>query len=99
MCSKRIIGPYFFEADGKITTVTGERYRVMISDFLISELEQNDMLHYWFQQDGATCHTAKETIISLKHLFPNRLISKGGDYDWPSRSPDLSPPDFFYGDI
>ncbi|CAI6371965.1 unnamed protein product [Macrosiphum euphorbiae] len=28
-------------------------------------------------------------------MFPNRVISRNGDIAWPSRSPDLTPPDFF----
>jgi hypothetical protein len=32
----------------------------------------------------------------LVSVFPGRLISKTL---WPPRSPDLSPPDFFYGGI
>lgn len=31
----------------------------------------------------------------LRPMFPNRLISKGGDFGWPPRSPDLTAPDFF----
>ena len=35
------------------------------------------------------------TIDFLKKLFPGRLMSKSGDLDWPPRSSDLTPPDFF----
>ena len=31
----------------------------------------------------------------LKDLFPNRLISRNGDVQWPPRSPDLSSCDYF----
>lgn len=96
ICSERVIGPYFFENEtGATVTVNGERYRAMIRDFLGNELAENGMEHYWFQQDGATCHTAGETMNLLRQMFPERLISKSGDYDWPPRSPDLSAPDFF----
>lgn len=96
ICSERVIGPYFFEDEtGATVTVNGVRYRAMIRDFLANELAENNMEHYWFQQDGATCHSARETIDLLKPMFPRRLISKNGDYDWPPRSPDLTAPDFF----
>ena len=49
----------------------------------------------WFQQDGATCHTACETMESLREKFPGRVISRNGDRNWPPRSSDLSPCDFF----
>lgn len=96
MCADMVIGPYFFEDDdGKTTTVNGERYRAMIKDIVMPIVRRNGLVNYWFQQDGATCHTARATINFLRPLFPGRLVSKNGDYDWPPRSPDLTPPDFF----
>ena len=53
------------------------------------------MEHFWFQQDGVPPHTAWATINFLKQLLPVRLMSKNGDFEWPSRSPDLTAPDFF----
>ena len=49
----------------------------------------------WFQQDGATPHTTKETIRILKNIFPGQLISSFSDLHWPARSPDLTDSDFF----
>ncbi|CAK9827801.1 hypothetical protein ANTRET_LOCUS5451 [Anthophora retusa] len=49
----------------------------------------------WFQQNGATCHTSKETVALLKEMFNGRVISRGGDINWPPRSCDLTPLDFF----
>ncbi|GFT12454.1 transposable element Tc3 transposase [Trichonephila clavipes] len=49
----------------------------------------------WFQQDGATCHTARATIDLLKDTFGDRLISRFGPVNWPSRSCDLTPLDYF----
>ncbi|GFU95084.1 uncharacterized protein TNCV_4138681 [Trichonephila clavipes] len=54
--------------------------------------------HYnelWFQQDGATCHTARATIDLLKDMFGDRLISRFGPVNWPPRSCDLTPLDYF----
>jgi len=48
----------------------------------------------WFQQDGATAHTAMETMDMLRMNFP-RVISRFGDVPLPPRSPDLTPLDFF----
>lgn len=91
VCSERVIGPYFFEDhNGVSTTVNGERYREMIQDFLAPELEANGMMNFWFQQDCSPYHTARETIDLLREMFPNRLISAGGDVDWPARSDDLT---------
>ncbi|GFU39882.1 uncharacterized protein TNCV_3840361 [Trichonephila clavipes] len=49
----------------------------------------------WFQQDGATCHTARGTIDLLKYTFGDRLISRFGPVNWPPRSCDLTPLDYF----
>ncbi|GFX84049.1 uncharacterized protein TNCV_4858571 [Trichonephila clavipes] len=49
----------------------------------------------WFQQDGATCHTARATIDLLKDTFGNRLISRFGPVNWPPKSCDLTPLDYF----
>ncbi|GFW86028.1 putative transposable element [Trichonephila clavipes] len=49
----------------------------------------------WFQQDGATCHTVRATIDLLKDTFGDRLISRFGPVNWPPRSCDLTPLDYF----
>ncbi|GFW42438.1 heat shock 70kDa protein 8 [Trichonephila clavipes] len=49
----------------------------------------------WFQQDGATCHTARSTIDLLKDTFGDSLISRFGPVNWPPRSCDLTPLDYF----
>ena len=48
-----------------------------------------------FQQDGATAHTAKESMTIVRNMFPGYLISRFGDVPWPPRSTDLSKCDFF----
>ena len=54
-----------------------------------------DMEGMWFQQDGATCHTARETTVLLRENFRGRVISRNGDQNWPPRSCDLTPCHFF----
>ncbi|GFU64399.1 DUF4817 domain-containing protein [Trichonephila clavipes] len=64
----------------------------MITYFFIPELNNHDVQELWFQQDGATCHTARATIDLLKefHVF--------GPVNWPPRSCDLTPLDYFLWD-
>ena len=96
VCADMIIGPFFFEDEaGETVTVNQERYRDMVSDFLMPIVRDNGMENFWFQQDGAPPHRARATINFLKQLFPGRLMSKNGDFEWPPRSPDLTAPDFF----
>lgn len=91
-----VIGPYFFEDEAEIAvTVNGIRYRNMITEFLWPQLDGMDLDDMWFQQDGATCHTAHETIDLLQQRFPEQIISRNSDVNWPPRSCDLTPCDFF----
>ncbi|GFW67746.1 putative transposable element [Trichonephila clavipes] len=91
-----IIGPYLFKNDeGHNVTVNGDRYRAMITNFLIPELNNHDVQELRFQQDGATCHTARATIDLLKDTFGDRLISRFGPVNWPPISCDLTPLDYF----
>ncbi|GFX72928.1 rRNA methyltransferase 1, mitochondrial [Trichonephila clavipes] len=91
-----IIGLYFFKNDeGHNVTVNGDRYRAMITNFFIPELNNHDLQELWFQQDGATCHTARATIDLLKDTFGDSLISRFGPVDWPPKSCDLTPLDYF----
>ncbi|GFU94484.1 hypothetical protein TNCV_2644701 [Trichonephila clavipes] len=61
---------------------------------LVESFFKNDEGHN-FQQDGATCHTARATIDLLKDTFGDRLISRFGPVNWPPRSCDLTPLDYF----
>ncbi|GFU41513.1 DUF4817 domain-containing protein [Trichonephila clavipes] len=91
-----IIGPYFLKNDeGHNVTVNGDRYRAMITNFFIPELDNHDVQELLFQQDGATCHTARATIDLLKDTFGDRLISLFEPVNWPPRSCDLTPVDYF----
>ncbi|GFS58686.1 DUF4817 domain-containing protein [Trichonephila clavipes] len=96
LCAGGIIGPYFFKNDeGHNVTVNGDRYRAIITNFFIPELNNHDVQELWFQQDGATCDTARATIDLLKDTFGDRLISLFGPVNWPPRSCDLTPLDYF----
>ncbi|GFV19198.1 uncharacterized protein TNCV_3224161 [Trichonephila clavipes] len=91
-----IIGPYFFKNDeGHNVTVNGDRHRGMITNFFIPESNNHDVQELWFQQDGATCHTARATIDLLKDTFGDRHISRFGPVKWSPRSCDLTPLDYF----
>ena len=54
-----------------------------------------DIQQEWFQQDGATRHTAAASRLWLQQRFPGRVISLKEEVQWAPHSPDLSPLDFF----
>ena len=88
-------GPYFFEnKSGNAVTLNGVRYRNMLMEVLWAQLDGMEMEDMLFQQDGATCDTARETIELLREKFTGRVISHNCDQNWPPRSCDLTPCDF-----
>jgi hypothetical protein len=94
--SHAIIGPYFFEnAKGGTVTMNAERCRVMPATFLRDELHPRQQHLSWFQQDGATAHTAQISMQVLRTMFPGRLISRFGNITWPAWSPDFGVPCYF----
>jgi len=72
----------------------------MLNNFLPTELQRLGVhdKDLWFQQNGATSHTARISMAVLRKMFPNRVILRNGDIVWPPHSPDLTPPDFFLWD-
>lgn len=98
-----IIGPLFIEGN-----LTGDLYLNMleetIDNLITHELEtqidaegnlvlQEDLLS--FQQDGAPPHYFGPVRHWLNERFPDRWIGRRGAIEWPPRSPDLTPLDFF----
>ena len=99
----RIIGPFFIEGN-----LTGEAYREMLNNLIepsiVYEVENQrdlegnlnldeDLLH--FQQDGAPPHYAVVAREWLDRFYPRQWIGRRGPIEWPPRSPDLTPMDFF----
>lgn len=96
-----IVGPYFFEGNnGETVTVNRYRYRAILDRF-VSDLRRFcrarnlPLGSQWFQQDGATSHTAVNNIAFLRQTFGNRLISLRTNFPYPAHSPDLTTPDAY----
>ncbi|GFV90931.1 uncharacterized protein TNCV_3616931 [Trichonephila clavipes] len=96
MATGSYLTPNHSRSQSHNVTVNGDRYRAVITNFFIPELNNQDVQELWFQQDGgATCHTARATIDLLKDTLGDRLISRFGPVNWPPRSCDLTPLDYF----
>ena len=82
-----LIGLYFFNDN-----VNGSSYKEMLIDYLWPKIRRED---FHFQHDGAGAHYALAVREWLDEKFPDRWIGRRGPFDWPARSPDLTPCDFF----
>ena len=52
--AKTVIGPFFFQNEiGHAVTVNQERYRDMMTNFVMPIIRRKRMRQFWFQQDGA----------------------------------------------
>ena len=83
----QLIGPFILEI-----RLTGEVYLRFLQEELPRLLEDvplNKRGGMYFQNYGAPPHKN-----FLHYRFPGRWIGCGGPYNWPARSPDLSPLDY-----
>ena len=58
----------------------------MTTHFFLPQKDGMDLEDMWLEQDGATCHTARESMALLHETFPGREISRLGDRNWPPGS-------------
>ncbi|GBM55221.1 hypothetical protein AVEN_158109-1 [Araneus ventricosus] len=86
----RIIGSFIFSE----VTVSSDNYLDVFEIFAfpqIGDLQSNII----FQQDGVPPHWSLEVRKVLDEKFLRRWIGRGGPIPWPTKSPDITPLDFF----
>lgn len=90
--NNKIIGP--FEIEGNLNS---EKYLDLLVIKVGPALEEaaRENQEIWFQQDGCPAHFGLDVKNFLNDAFQNRWIGRGGAINWPARSPDLAPCDFF----
>ena len=67
----------------------------MLNEFLLTNIEEEDIGNIWFQQNGATCHLSEATLNVLRPVFKDRIISRRVDVVWPPPSCNLTPFDCY----
>lgn len=91
---EHLIGPFFFDEN-----LNAEAYEAMLIQQIIPAIRNlypNDEFNQlWFQHDGAPAHFALRVRRVLDENFPHRWIGRRGTIEWPPRSPDLTPLDYF----
>ena len=86
-----IIGPFFFPE-----TVTAHSYLEKLRREIVPSITRKmDSTEIFYMQDGAPPHYAQSVRQFLDEIFPDRWIGRRGPIEWPARSPDLTPTDFF----
>ena len=63
----------------------------MMSNFFFPKMQELDLHDLWFQQDGATCHTAHVSMDLLRGEFGEHFISRSVPVNWPPRSCGSTP--------
>lgn len=87
-----IIGPFFFDGGN----VNASSYLEMVQKQIVPTIEREmDLEEVVYMHDGAPAHYARVVRHYLDETFPDRWIGRRGWIDWPARSPDLTPADFF----
>lgn len=89
----KIIGPCFLDQ-----SMSGANYLRFLQEQLSDELDElglHIVRRMWFQHDGAPPHFSRAVRSYLDTEFGDRWIGRAGPINWPARSPDLTPLDFF----
>lgn len=89
-----LVGPIFYERN-----LNGQLYLDILQNQvppLLEDVPLNIRRDMWFQQDGATPHRTRPVTRFLNTTYRRRWIGIGSQVrEWPPRSPDLTPLDFF----
>ena len=67
----------------------------MIFNLFLTKMQEFDLHDRWFEQDSATCHTARVTMNVLRGEYGEHFISRSVSVNWPFRSGDWTPFDCF----
>jgi hypothetical protein len=96
--SQKVCGPFFFAEE----TVADMTYLDMLQLWLMPQLQ--NIPTFIFQQDGNPTHFLFEVRQYLNTVLPGRWIGHASGNDqqlmlWPPRSLEITPCDFFFGDM
>lgn len=89
-----LIGPYILP-----NRLNGAAYRNFLENTLpnlIEDIPLKVLRNMWFMHDGAPAHFSKVSREYLDRRFAGRWLGRSGPINWPARSPDLNPLDFFF---
>ena len=92
-----LLGPFFFQRN-----VNGRKYLEMFNNEILPCLLriynlnlEADIQNIWWFQDGAPPPRLREVTQRLQAVFCHNFLALNQNVEWPARSPDLTPLDFF----
>ena len=88
-----VLGPLFYEGN-----LNSETYLQMLNTSIIPAIQTVYGIRFervWLMQDGAPPHRRIIVRDKLREAFVGRVLALGFPTEWPPRSPDLTPCDFF----
>lgn len=91
----QVIGPHYLPEN-----LNGDNYLEFLQNDLPLLLEEqydhfNEDIRIVFQNDGCPAHWKLIVREYLNNVFPNSWIGRDGPIQWPPRSPDITPLDFY----
>ena len=92
----RLIGPV--RLPERLTPTYREFLERLTQDILPDVLDDVPLqlrVGMWFMNDGAPPHFSRIARQYLNDHFPGKWIGRNGSVEWPPRSPDLNPIDFY----
>jgi hypothetical protein len=89
ICSGRIIGPFFIEAN-----ITEDVYLALLREKIMPAILVHCPLDVILQQNGASPQYAVQVRQFLDNHFHQSWIGRRGPIEWPARSCDLTSIDF-----
>lgn len=90
----RVLGPVF------LPRLTGDTYLQFLQEVLpqlLADVPLSLLRDVFYQHDGAPAHFTWNVRRHLDAEYGPRWIGRGGPVQWPPRSADLTPLDFFCG--
>ena len=77
--------------------MNGQKYLEMLREVAVPQLQtKSNFDEFFFQQDGAPPHYALRVRDYRNKVSSQRWFGGRGSIEWPPRSPDLTPMDFFF---
>lgn len=89
--NERVFGPIF------LNRLNADTYLDLLRrlERKLENMPLSDTRGMYFQHDGAPAHFSLRVREYLNSEYGERWIGRGGPVEWPARSPDLTPLDFF----